>query len=135
MKITSLFFLSFFSMLLTSCQTQPLPDPMEGSYERTRLADNIFEVKCRKIFDNPEKNSDICILNAILWALENGYPYFVELEPEFIETGEGHPEPLISDQWVRTTIWGLKENPGVLRFMYDGATVAESISKKYSVDH
>ena len=135
MNITSLSFLSFVSLLLTSCQTQPLQDPMAASYERTRLADDIFEVKCRKLSDNHEKNSDICILNAILWALENGYPYFVELEPEFIETGEGHPEPLISDQWVRITIWGLKENPGVLRFMYDGATVAESISKKYSVDH
>lgn len=134
MNKIALCFLEFLLMLLTSCQTQPLQEPLAPSYKRTRLAEDIFEVKCRKTSDNQEKNSDICILNAILWALENGYPYFVELEPEFIETGEGHPEPLISDQWVRTTIWGLKENPGVLRFMYDGVTVAESISKKYPLD-
>lgn len=125
---------AFICILLLSCQTQPVQDDMPAKYERTRLAEDIFEVKCKKLYENPEKNSDICILNAILWALENGYPYFVELEPEFIETGEGHPEPLSSEQWLRKTIWGLYENPGVLRFMYDGATVAESISNKYSLD-
>lgn len=129
-------------MLLAACQTQPQSQPQrdapagrqdgpDRNYERTRLADDIFEVKCLKIFGDPEKDRDICTLNAILWALGNGYPYFVELEPEFIETSEGHPEPLTSDRWVRITLWGLKENPGVLRFMYDSAKVAENISEKY----
>lgn len=128
-------FVTFYWVLLTSCQSPLIQDEMLAKYERTRLADDIFEVKCKIIYENQDKNSDVCILNAILWALENGYPYFVELEPEFIETGEGHPEPLASDQWLRKTIWGLNENPGVLRFMYDSATVAETISKKYSLDY
>ncbi|HPB74884.1 MAG TPA: hypothetical protein PLY96_06450 [Chromatiaceae bacterium] len=125
-------------LLVAACQSQaPREEPaapqagLAGTYERTRLADDIFEVKCRKEYGDPEKDRDICTLNAIVWALGNGYPYFVELEPEFIETGEGHPEPLTSDQWVRITLWGLRDNPGVLRFMYDGAQVAENLSRKY----
>ena len=125
-------------LLVAACQTQAPRDEtatpsaeLAGTYERTRLADDIFEVKCRKLCGDPEKDRDICILNAIIWALGNGYPYFIELEPEFIETGEGHPEPLTSDRWVRITLWGLRDNPGVLRFMYDGAQVAENLSRKY----
>jgi hypothetical protein len=34
---------------------------------------------------------------------------------------------------VRITLWGLKENPGVLRFMYDSAKVVENISGKYGL--
>lgn len=110
------------------------PEAPSGNYERNRLAEDIFEVKCRKRFRDPDKDADLCILNAILWALDSGYPYFVELEPEFVETGEGYAEPLTSATWVKKTIWGLRENPGVLEFMYDGLRVADNLRRQYAVD-
>lgn len=124
--------------MLGGCETVTgpvkVPEGPSANYQRNRLAEDIFEVKCRKKYENSEKDANLCILNAILWALDSGYPYFVELEPEFVETGEGYAEPLTSETWVKKTIWGLKENPGVLEFMYDGLRVVDSIRRKYASD-
>lgn len=124
--------------LLLSCQTTTGPpvnsDDKARSYIRNRLAEDIFEVKCKNRFNDRDKDADICILNAVLWAMDNGYHYFVELEPEFIETELGHAEPLSSEGWTRKTIWGLNENPGVLKFMYDAEKVVETIRDKYKKD-
>lgn len=111
-----------------------MSDDKSKSYIRNRLAEDVFEVKCKNRFTDPDKDADICILNAVLWAMDNGYNYFVELEPEFIETELGHPEPLSLEGWTRKTIWGLNENPGVLKFMYDAEKVVETLQDKYEKD-
>lgn len=82
-----------------------------------------------------KKNYDICSLNAVIWALENNYPCFIELKPEFIEIAEGYSEPLSSPDWTRVTIWGLTERPDVLEHVFLKSICLFFVAKIFKISH
>ena len=130
-------------VILSGCATAYQPRGATGGFSEMQLRHDVFQVSFDgNGFTSKSRAADFMMLRNAEITLENGYRYFVIVDPKVIRESEPLDEALVAagvieyaakNSYASNTIICFRDDPDNALDFYDAELVYRSIRKKYGI--